>query len=374
MQVSSVYICPVRGLQRLEPPEPETLFKAAGAAKDLGVERLLLPVVEEALMQGTKARVRFLDGIILALDRIADARLTSWLIAPASRILGLTWAPPFLMRGHRDSKAAPVFVDGALRHLHPVDWWTDPSVIQLRIRLFRELLSAVAGHPAISGWVLLDRAFETLRPGLQSADFVLRSLVAEVLERGDAAPVHLGLGWPDLISPQTALSVTGLVDGIRMAGGERGLPGLPRPATLAEELRISAFLSALTLWLFEKPLEVQCGPGLLGGPGDRDDIGEHLLNLGKQGAASLSWWTLVNPGPAARKEIPWVLRAGLDRTGLLDAGLEPVEGAEERLKVAAAASAPDRETPGFIDIGRDEYLSDPPMHIVRLWDHFLESL
>ncbi len=373
MQVSSVYICPVRGLQHLEPPEPETLFKAAGAAKDLGVERLLLPVVEEALLQGNKARVRFLDGIILALDRIAEAKHTSWLIAPASRVLGLTWAPPFLMKGHRDPNAPPVFVDGALRHLHPVDWWPDPSVIHLRIRLFRELLSAVAGHPAISGWVLLDRAFETMRPGLDAADFVLRSFVAEVRERGGAAPVHLGLGWPDLISPQTALSVTGLVDGIRVAGDEWGLPGLPRPSTLAEEIRISAFLSALALWLFEKPLEVQCGPGLLGGPGDRDEIAEQLLNLGKQGAASLSWWTLVDPGPAARKEIPWVLRAGLDRTGLLDSNLEPAEGAEEWLRIARAAE-PGGGVPDFIDIGREEYLSDPSMHLVRLWDHFLESL
>ena len=372
MQISAVYICPVRGLMHLEPPEPETLLKAAGAARDLGVERFLLPVLEESLLQGAKAKVRFLDGVILALDRVAEARLTSWLIAPASNLLGLTWSPAFVMKGHRDPKAPPVFVDGALRNLYPMDWWSDPSAIQLRIRLFRELLSAVAGHPAISGWVLLDRTFEQVRPGSEAADFVLRSFVAEVKERDNASRVHLGLGWPELIAPETALSITPLVDGIRMAG-DSGMPGLPRPSHLSDELRISAFISALAIWLFQKPLEVQCGPGLLGGPGDPDEIVENLGILGRQGAASLSWWTLANPGPAARREIPWVLRAGLDHSGLLHPDLEPVEGAEEWLRAARAAE-PGGERMEFIDIGREEYLSDPALHVTRLWDHFLESL
>lgn len=373
MHINSVYICPVRGLVHFDPPEPERLLKAAAAARDLGLERLLLPVIEEALLQRTSSRVKFLDGIVLGLDRIAEARLQATLIAPASNLLGLIWSPPFLVKGYRDPNAPPLFVDGALRHLHPLDWWANPQVIHLRIRLFRELLSAVAGHPALTGWVLLDRAFEQVRPSPEAADFVLRSLLAEVRERDQGASVHLGLGWSDLLVPQAALAVAPLVDGIRMAGGEKGVGGLPSPTRLSEELRISAFLAAVTLWLFEKPLEIQCGGGGMGSTGDPDEIAENLVSLGRRGTASLSWWTLVDPEPGLRKEIPWVLRPGLDRTGLLDPGLEPAKGAEGWLKVARAAE-PGRKMDGFIDIDREEYLSDPPRHLLRLWDHFLESL
>lgn len=374
MQLSSVYVCPVRGLVHLDPPEPDRLLKAAGAARDIGVERLLLPVLEESLLQGTKSKVRFLDGLILALDQVAEARLQGSLIAPASNLLGLSWAPPFLVKGYRDPKAPPVFVDGGLRHLHPLDWWGDPAVIGQRIRLFRELLCAVAGHPALTGWVLLDRAFDPLRPAPEAADFVLRSFVAEVRARDGKSPIQLGLEWSELIAPQTALAVAPLVDGIRMAGGERGVAGLPSPDRLSEELKTSAFLSAVALWLLEKPLEVQCGGGGMGGTGDPDEASEHLVNLGRQGARSLCWWTLVDPEPARRKEIPWALRPGLDRTGLFGPDLEPARGAEAWLRAARAAEPGRGKTGDFVDIGREEYLSDPPMHLVRLWGHFLDSL
>ena len=48
MLISATYICPVRGLAGLEPPEPIRLGQAAKVAKSLGIERLMLPVLEES--------------------------------------------------------------------------------------------------------------------------------------------------------------------------------------------------------------------------------------------------------------------------------------------------------------------------------------
>ena len=73
MRLSATYVCPVRGLAGLEPPEPFRLGKAAKVAKSLGPDRLLLPVLEESLAGTARAKTRFLDGLIYALDQISDA-------------------------------------------------------------------------------------------------------------------------------------------------------------------------------------------------------------------------------------------------------------------------------------------------------------
>jgi len=373
MIVGADYICPVRGLTGLEPPKPETLRKAARAAKDLGLERIAIPLLEESLTRGTKARIRFLDGLIMALDQIAESGLNALLIAPSSKLLALRWAPPYLVHGYRDPRAAPVFVDGALRTLHPLDWWADPPLIQSRLKLFRELLSAVSGHPVLKGWVLLDRAFEFFRPGLEPAEFVLRSYVSEVRERDETATVLLGLGRSDLIKPQPALGVASLVDGIRISGSEDSIPGLPAVSHLAGETKLSAFLAGVSLWLFEKPLEIQMGFGSSLGTGDPEEVSANLLRIAAQGPSSLNWMSLIDPEPELYKAIPWSLKPGLNRTGLLDPGFEPKKHTEEWIKTARVAEIGGRGSE-FIDISREEYLDDPAMHLARLYDHFIESL
>ena len=373
MIVSADYICPVRGLTGLEPPKPETLRKAARAAKDLGLERIAIPLLEESLARGTKATIRFLDGLIMALDQIAESGLNALLIAPSSKLLALRWAPPYLVHGYRDPRAAPVFVDGALRTLHPLDWWADPPLIQSRLKLFRELLSAVSGHPGLKGWVLLDRAFEFFRPGLEPAEFVLRSYVSEIRERDETATVLLGLGRSDLIKPLPALGVASLVDGIRISGSEDSIPGLPMVSHLAGEAKLSAFLAAVSLWLFEKPLEIQMGFGGSLGMGDPEEVSVNLLRVAAQGPSSLNWMSLIDPEPELHKAIPWSLKPGLTRTGLLDPGFEPKKHTEEWIKTARVAEVGGHGSE-FIDISREEYLDNPAMHLARLYDHFLESL
>ena len=174
MQISATYVCPVKGLANLEPPDAARLHQAAGVAKDLGVARVLIPVLEESLIQPTRFTVGFLDGLIQALNRIDEAGIKAWFIAPAQKVLGLDWVPPYLVRAVRDPAASRVFVGGKVRILRPIDWWTDPAVIQRRIRALAEMVNAVHGHPALTGWLLLDRALEWARPEPQAAHDALR--------------------------------------------------------------------------------------------------------------------------------------------------------------------------------------------------------
>jgi hypothetical protein len=316
--------------------------------------------------------VRFLDGMVEALDRIADSGLTCRLIAPASRVLGLDWAPPYLVGAYKSPKAPQVFVDGHVRRLGPMDWWKDPSLVQRRLRSFRELVSAVGGHPALSGWVVLDRAMDRVRPEPDAADFILRSFMAEIRERHEGGEILLGLGWGELLAPELAQGLVRLVDGILLAGMDRRLPGLSAPASLEEEALLAGYLASLGHWLFGKPLEVEIGWGLLHAPGDPEMVQENLSRLAREDISGITWLSLADPQPGIRRDPPWGLRQGLERVGFLDSRLEPKEGSESWVEVLRSTD-PRKADLDYIDIDKDEYLSNPRTHLSRLWQHYRES-
>jgi hypothetical protein len=339
----------------------------------LGLDRLLLPVPEEALVQTGRLRVRYLDGLVEALDRMSDAGLTCRLIAPASRLLGLDWAPPYLVGASKSPNAPPVFVDGDVRRLWPLDWWKDPTLVQQRLRSFRELVSAVGGHPSLAGWVVLDRAMDRVRPEPAAADFILRSFMAEIRDRHEGGEILLGLGWGELLTPELAQGLVRSVDGIHMSGLDRRLPGISAPASFEEEAWLAGYLSSLGHWLFRKPIEVEIGWGLLHGPGDPEVVQENLARLAVEEISGVHWVNLADPQPGIRRDPPWVLRQGLEQAGLLDARLDPKEHSEAWINVLRSTQT--RKTDlDFIDIGEDEYLSAPRTHLPRLWQHYRESL
>jgi len=372
MLISATYICPVRGLAGFEPPEPARLGQAARVAKGLGLERLMLPVLEESLIGTSRAKVAFLDGFIEALDQVAEAGLAAWLIAPAQRVLGLDWAPPHLVRAVRDPTAEPVFVEGRVRNLRSLDWWEDPPLVQNRIKIFRELVGAVSGHSALTGWVILDRALEWSRPELEAADLVLKSFVAEIREHHESGSIYMGLGWSELLDPEIAQAVTGQLDGVRISGCEKQPPGLEKITDLAGEHLMAAYLGTLARWLFRRPTEVEIGWGMLDKVGEPEEISEAAKRLGGQGLAGATWLSLIDPEPRLCTQPPWNLRPGLERIGLLHQGLEPKEHVETWLK-AILSSKPRDDINDFIDISPKEYMADPHTHLPRLWDRFRES-
>jgi len=332
-----------------------------------------LPVLEESLIQTTREKVRFLDGMAAALDRSADAGLDAWLIAPAQKVLGLDWVLPYLAGAAEDPGSGPVFVDRRVRHLRPFNWWADPSLVQRRIRAFHELAAAVAGHPALTGWVVMDRALEWVRPDPELADLVLKSYLGEIRDRDEAAPTYLGLGWRELLGPDLSSELVAQVDGIKMNGLEDLPEELHVPGHPAGEVLLGAYLGALSQWLFDRPLELVLGWHLINGGIDRGEALEAVPLLSGRGISGIIWPSLVDPEPSLMHHPPWALEPGAGEVSLLDTHLEPKDSAEPLIKEITSV-VPEFQSMGFIDISKQEYAEDPGAHFARLWDHFRESV
>jgi len=370
--ISATYICPFRGLAGLEPPELTRLGQTTRIAGNLGVERLLLPVLEEALSGTTRSKIRYLEGLVSALDQVEDAGMAAQFIAPAQRIMGLNFVPPHLVKGVPNSQAGQVFVDGKIRNLHPFDWWNDPSYVRKRMRIFHELVDAVIGHPALTGWLVMDRALEWVRPDIEIAGLILKSYSAEIRERDESGVIYLGLGWSELLRPEMAQALAQKVDGLRMSGLENGLAGLGRPKDLASELFFTAYLGTIAEWLFGRPIEIEIGWGTLNEPHDIEEIVEGTRRFAGQDIVGINCLSLVDPEPGLLSTPPWVLQNGLEHVGLLNNRMEPKDHVETWFR-ELLSSRPGEKIEDFIDISSDEYLNDPVVHLPRLWEHFKES-
>jgi len=371
MLISSTYLCPVRGVDGLEPPEPTRLGRAAKTAKILGLNRLMLPVLEEALVGSSRSKVGFLNELIRALDQLDEAGLPAWPVAPAQRIMGLHWLPPYLVRALQDPKADPVFVDGRIRNLRAFEWWEEPSIIEKRVRAFGELADALAGHPALAGWLIFNRFLEWSRPYLEQADVVLKAFMAEIRERDETGTIFMGLGWPELLDPAIAQALARHVDGAYISGGERKPPGLITRDGLPGELELASYLATLAGWLFERPTEIEIGWGMLDSARGAEETIEGFRKLASQGVAGANWINLIDPEPSLHRHPPWALQPGLERIGLLDRGLEPKEQVETWLEHIESIEPRD-DVYDFIDLSKREYLDDPHTHLSRLWEHFRE--
>jgi hypothetical protein len=371
MLISAKYICPMRALATLEPPELHRLGQTAKVAGSIGVGRLIIPVLEEPLTKIRKSTITYLDGLVQALDRVQEAGLTAWVIAPARRVLGLDWVPPYLVKGARDPGAGLVFLEGKLRNLWPYNWWEDVFVLQKRVKIFRELVAAASGHPALTGWIIMDRSLEWARPESKVADLVLKSYIAEIRERDEEGDIYLGLGWSELLGPEMARSLARQVNGLLLSGLDNPPFKSSEDTGLVGELRMAAYLGTLTQWLLGQPTEVEVGWGMTEKAEEPEEIMEILKRLTRQGLAGLNWLSLIDPKPSLCAYPPWVLRSGLERTGLLDPWGEPKENVEDWLKEVHSAK-PTEGIHEFIDISLEEYLDDPKAHFNRLWDHFRE--
>jgi hypothetical protein len=245
--------------------------------------------------------------------------------------------------------------------------------VQKRIRTFRELAAAVAEHPALTGWVVMDRELEWIRPHFHAADVLLKSTLAELREKNENMNLSIGLGWREFLYPETANTLADQVDGLRIAGLENPPSDLNRTGELASEHKMAAFLGILSRWLFQKPAGLEIGWGMGRERFMPDEIAEAGAILPEQGLAEACWLSLVDPEPTLHAFPPWSLHSGLERVGLLDRGLEPKEWVEPWMKQIRNVHE-SNHAPDFIDISAEEYLEDPETHFTRLLDHFLEAL
>jgi hypothetical protein len=292
---------------------------------------------------------------------------------PAQRILGLHWVPPYLAGAVPDPAAPPVFVDRKVRNLWPFDWWSDPSTISDRIKIFREVLSALHGHPALSDWIILDHALKWARPEPHIADIFLKSIVGEIREKDEKSGIYMGVGWSELLEPDLVRPLARQVDGLQMGGLDRPPPGMVKERRLSQEILVAAYLGSLAQWLFECPVDMEVGWGTWDPNGDLEKVVEAGKQTAARGLTGITWLNLQDPEQRLHSHPPWNLWPGLTTAGLLNRGGEPREGVETLL--GQVRSTKKMEEPNdFIDLSRDDYLDDPPTHLNRLWDHFRESL
>jgi hypothetical protein len=372
MKISALYVCPVRGLTRLEAPEPGRLRQAARTAKSLGLDKLYLPVMEAGLIGSGRARIAYLDGIVEALDRLAEAGVKAWLIAPCHRVMGVVWPPPYMVTPAQDPLGAPLFLDGRVRHLRAFDWWKDIPTVQKRIHGLGEVVSAGRGHPAISGWVIMDRDFEWIRPGVRAAEFAGRSFLAEIREKDEKGSVYLGAGWEELRHPEVMRHLAKEVDGLRITGLEKQPPAMEKHGIPETEALRAAYLGVLAGWLCEKPVEVEIGWGLREKMEDYDRWFETGKKFATQKLEGGVWLNLCDPEPGLGADPPWVIYPGLERAGLLDQRLNPKDWVEDWINLVRAVE-PSEKSRDFLDLSREEYLADPETHFSRLWHHFMEN-
>jgi len=326
-------------------------------------------VLEEALLKPVKEKVRYLDGLVRALDRAAEAKMPIALIAPAQRLLGLEWVAPFLVRPVKAISAPKVFVDRKVRNLLPFDWWQDPGLLQKRIALFRELAGAVSGHPAVTAWFLFDRFLEWSTPEAQQADWLLKAFLAELKERNNQAQTFLNLDWSALLDPDPIKTLVDQVHGICLTGFDFWPQDLEPPA---HEFLHGAFLGLLGQWIFKTSVELEIGWTLLGHAYDPQALMESGSLLARQGVNGLNWLTLADPTAGLHLDPPWNLNPDLANLGLLDQALDPKTEWNAWFKQWSSQKAGQNPF-DFIDINVTAYLSDPKTHFNRLWEHFIDS-
>jgi hypothetical protein len=372
MIISSTYICPIKGLASLKPPDPFRLGEAGKAAESIGIKRLILPILEEPLIGPRMAKVEFLDGLIQALDQVVDAGIKAWLIAPARRVLGLDWVPPYLVNAAKDPKANPVFLEGKIRNLRPYNWWKDVSIINKRIENFRELISAVSGHPTLTGWILMDRDLDWFRPEIEVAHLVLKSYLAEIKERDENITVFMGLNWSEILNPVVANVLSKQVDGLRLSGLDNQHFSLEGKKGFTHELLKTAYIGTMAQWVFQKPIEVEVGWGTVNEMGVFDEVTKAFEILAKQGIPFMSWLNLVDPEPSLQDVPPWAHNPGLGKVGLFDNSLAQKEHMKTWLNEFYITEAKE-DAEDFIDISFEEYLNDSNTHFIRLWDHFKDK-
>lgn len=373
----ATYVCPVNGLADLAGPDPRALARGCQGSASISINTFVIPILEESLILPVKPRIEFLDRLIQALETAHDNNTGVVLKPLAGPVLDLDWKTRDLVRPPNWSGKKQVFMEGKVRLLSPMDWWSDPSLVKRRITSLRELVSAVAGHPAIQGWLLLDRELDWSRPDEQAAEFVFRSLMAEIREHNESAPIALGISWEEIRRPELVSALALVADSLSIdIHGFQG-NGREKSGGLALELLGGAFIATLAKWIWPRPVETIVGRAL-----GREEINDQVLEAAQALArvlearpktGTLSWFNLVDPSPEKALEPPWNLSPGLSRSGLLNHRAEPKEKLIPLLDALKTSGLSEWE-PGFLDISQDEYVDQPKMHLSRLWDHFLESL
>jgi hypothetical protein len=241
-----------------------------------------------------------------------------------------------------------------------------------RIRTFRELVAALADHPALSAWTLFDGVLENAPPDPPAAVYYLQALIAEIRDRAETMAIWLNPGPGLFLEIEKTQALAALTDGLRLAGLDE-MNGLgAAPENPADEILGAAFLGAMAHWLMEKPIQVEAGGRLTEKPRDAEALGLAGTVLGRMGLAGWSWPCLTDPEPGSNRLWPYRPGDFFQAPGLLNEAGEP-KPSRTKAFAEAANGASSANWLGFIDLSPDEFRWDPGVHLARLWDHFRET-
>lgn len=140
-----------------------------------------------------------LDRLVNFLEMADDKSLTVIPTLFTGHVAGLNWLPPWMLMASEARAHFQVFSQNKVRSNKPRNPYSDPEVMEKQIFCLRELLGAVAGHPALLAWNLGNEPYRwAVPPDEFSASLWLQAMTETLKENGDDVSVTLGLSVEDL--------------------------------------------------------------------------------------------------------------------------------------------------------------------------------
>lgn len=345
---------------------------------------------EDFQPQPRQCAVPVLDRLVKFLELAGDRNLGVMPALFTGHAAGFTWLPPWMLLASTTEATRDVFSLGKVRSLKPKNPYEDTEVIEAQVYFLRELLNALAGHPALFAWDLGNEPSRWADPPDETAASIWFQAMTETLrERTGTVPITLGLGAQDLdarprlslLLPSRYLDYVSIhVYPNRLSWAEGPLDPGPLP-----------FLASVARWLTKKPVLLQefgvpTSPALrpehptgelprdlqLVDEEDAARFAERSLSLLHRFKMTGALWgsfgdyhPTIWSWPPLDRNIPERF-SGLVRP---DGSPKP---AASLFRSAAADCGDSGVWPAWLDITEEEYLKDPQTHLRRLYRCFRE--
>jgi len=300
---------------------------------------------------------------------------------------GLNWLPPWALWARERDLPIPVFSQGRVRSNLPRNFYEDREILEAQVLLIREAAGALHGHPAVWAWDLGNSPSCVVGPpDSRAASLWLRVMTEELRSRDETIPITLGMDEGDLGGVLRPHDAAEHLDFLSM----QATPLSSEPSSGPLDPLWPPFLTILTQWLGGK--DVMCmglgiptepvpkqewlhkkpGAGLLvseeTAAGFLSSALERLREAGMMGAM-ISFFSDFDPRlwdmPPLDEDLPG-RHMGIYRYDRSPKDFEPT--------LREQGSLPRRpfpeEPPSWIDVSREEYESDPKLHISRLYGNY----
>ncbi len=330
-----------------------------------------------------------LDRLVAVAEKAAQRGLCVLPTFFTGHMCGLNWLPPWALWAREQELPIPVFSQRRVRSNLPRNFYEDPEILEAQVLLVREVAGALQGHPAVWAWDLGNSPSSVVTPpDNQRGSLWLRVMTEELRSRDETIPITLGmdernLAGDGILRPQDVAEHLDFLS-VQVTPFSSELSSGPMDALLPP------FLTILTQWLGGK--DVMClGLGVPTEPVPRQERvhkkpGAELLvseeaaarffssaleRLRKAGTlgAVISFFSDFDPGlweiPPLDEDVPG-RHLGIYRRDRSPKDFEPILrelGSLERRPFP-------KEPPSWIDISREEYESDPKLHIRRLYGNY----